>query len=324
MRRREVLIAWAVLATPSASLAQQKLPVIGFLSSRSEAESEPHLPAFEAGLREAGYVGGQNVALEHRWASGHYERLSDLASELVSERVQVIAATGGNVSALAAKSATSTIPVVFIVGADPVALGLVASLHQPGSNATGMSVLTTDLGRKRLELLDALVPQAATFGLLINPKYQGAAEEAQAVEAEALRRGKRLLILAAQNDAEIEAALTSLNERRVDALLVDADALFVSRRERLVAAVNERGIPAIYDLREFVEAGGLMSYGTSLLEAYRQVGITTGRILKGETPAALPVQQAVKFELAINLKTAKALNLTIPPTVLARADEVIE
>jgi putative ABC transport system substrate-binding protein len=277
MRRREVLIAWAVLATPSASLAQQKLPVIGFLSSRSEAESEPHLRAFEAGLREAGYVGGQNVALEHRWASGHYERLSDLASELVSERVQVIAATGGNVSALAAKSATSTIPVVFIVGADPVALGLVASLHQPGSNATGMSVLTTDLGRKRLELLDALVPQAATFGLLINPKYQGAAEEAQAVEAEALRRGKRLLILAAQNDAEIEAALTSLNERRVDALLVDADALFVSRRERLVAAVNERGIPAIYDLREFVEAGGLMSYGTSLLEAYRQVGITTGR-----------------------------------------------
>src|SRR5215207_9709808 len=323
MRRREVLIAWAVLATPSASLAQQKLPVIGFLSSRSEAESEPHLRAFEAGLREAGYVGGQNVALEHRWASGHYERLSDLASELVSERVQVIAATGGNVSALAAKSATSTIPVVFIVGADPVALGLVASLHQPGSNATGMSVLTTDLGRKRLELLDALVPQAATFGLLINPKYQGAAEEAQAVEA-GLRRVKRLLILAAQNDAEIEAALTSLNERRVDALLVDADALFVSRRERLVAAVNERGIPAIYDLREFVEAGGLMSYGTSLLEAYRQVGITTGRILKGETPAALPVQQAVKFELAINLKTAKALNLTIPPTVLARADEVIE
>src|SRR5215207_10846398 len=323
MRRREVLIAWAVLATPSASLAQQKLPVIGFLSSRSEAESEPHLRAFEAGLREVGYVGGQNVALEHRWASGHYERLSDLASELVSERVQVIAATGGNVSALAAKSATSTIPVVFTVGADPVALGLVASLHQAGSNATGMSVLSTDLGRKRLELLDALVPQAATFGLLINPKYQGAAEEAQAVEA-GLRRGKRLLILAAQNDAEIEAALTSLNERRADALLVDADALFVSRRERLVAAVNERGIPAIYDLREFVEAGGLMSYGTSLLEAYRQVGITTGRILKGETPAALPVQQAVKFELAINLKTAKALNLTIPPTVLARADEVIE
>jgi putative ABC transport system substrate-binding protein len=184
--------------------------------------------------------------------------------------------------------------------------------------------LTTDLGRKRLELLDALVPQAATFGLLINPKYQGAAEEAQAVEAEAHRRGKRLLILAAQNDAEIEAALTSLNERRVDALLVDADALFVSRRERLVAAVTERGIPAIYDLREFVEAGGLMSYGTSLLEAYRQVGITTGRILKGEAPATLPVQQAVKFQLAINLKTAKALNLTIPPTLLARADEVIE
>jgi ABC-type uncharacterized transport system substrate-binding protein len=212
VRRREVLIAWAVLATPSGSFAQQKLPVIGFLSSRSEAESEPHLRAFEAGLREAGYS-----------------------------------------------------PVRTL-------------LWSIGSNATGMSVLTTDLGRKRLELLDALVPQAATFGLLINPKYQGAAEEAQAVEAEALRRGKRLLILAAQNDAEIEAALTSLNERRVDALLVDADALFVSRRERLVAAVAERGIPAIYDLREFVEAGGLMSYGTSLLEGYRQVGITTGRI----------------------------------------------
>src|SRR5215204_2001097 len=197
MRRREVLIAWAVLATPSASLAQQKLPVIGFLSSRSEAESEPHLRAFEAGLREAGYVGGQNVALEHRWASGHYERLSDLASELVSERVQVIAATGGNVSALAAKSATSTIPIVFIVGADPVVLGLVSSLNRPGGNATGMSVFTTDLSTKRLELLNALVPHGSTFGLLMNPKYQGAAQEAQAVAGAAGGLGKELRVLTA-------------------------------------------------------------------------------------------------------------------------------
>jgi putative ABC transport system substrate-binding protein len=306
------------------SVSQDRLPNIGYLSSRSEDESEQHLRAFRQGLRETGHVEGQNVALEYRWAAGRYERLPDLASDLVARRVNVIAATGGNVSALAAKSATSTIPIVFIVGADPVALGLVDSLNRPSRNATGMSVLTTDLGRKRLELLDALVPQASTFGLLINPKYQGAAEEAQAVEAEALRRGKHLLILSAQDDAEIDAALKGLNKSRVDALLVDADALFVSRREKLVAAVTERRIPAIYDLREFVEAGGLMSYGTSLLEAYRQVGITTGRVLRGEAPATLPVQQAVKFELVINQRTAGALNLSIPPTLLARADEVIE
>jgi putative ABC transport system substrate-binding protein len=275
-------------------------------------------------LRETGYIEGQNVSFEYRWAAGHYERLPDLASDLVSRRVHVIAATGGNVSALAAKSATSTIPIVFIVGADPVVLGLVSSLNRPGGNATGMSVFTTDLSTKRLELLNALVPHGSTFGLLMNPKYQGAAQEAQAVAGAAGGLGKELRVLTASDDAEIDATLRTLGDSRVDALLVDADALFVSRREKLVAAMAAQRIPAIYDLREFVAAGGLISYGTSLREAYRQVGITTGRILKGKAPSSLPVQQAVKFELVINQRTAAALGLTIPPTLLARADEVIE
>jgi putative tryptophan/tyrosine transport system substrate-binding protein len=234
-------------------------------------------------------------------------------------RVHVIAATGGNVSALAAKSATSTIPIVFIVGADPVVLGLVSSLNRPGGNATGMSVFTTDLSTKRLELLNALVPHGSTFGLLMNPKYQGAAQEAQAVAGAAGGLGKELRVLTASDDAEIDATLRTLGDSRVDALLVDADALFVSRREKLVAAMAAQRIPAIYDLREFVAAGGLISYGTSLREAF-----TTGRILKGKAPSSLPVQQAVKFELVINQRTAAALGLTIPPTLLARADEVIE
>jgi putative tryptophan/tyrosine transport system substrate-binding protein len=325
MRRREFLTSMIIAASwPVASPAQQNLPLIGFLSSRSEAESEQHLRAFRDGLREAGYVEGQNVAFEYRWASGRYERLPELASDLVSRRVNVIAATGGNVSALAATSTTSTIPVVFIVGADPVALGLVPSLSRPGGNATGMSVFTTDLGRKRLELLNALLPSASIFGLLLNPKYQGAAAEAQTVESAAKGFGKSLRVLTASDDAELEATLTKLRSSGVDAVLVDADALFVSRRDRIVAAVAGQRIPAIYDLREFVAAGGLMSYGTSLSEAYRQVGITTGRILRGEIPASLPVQQAVKFEMVINQRTAAALGLTIPPTLLARADEVIE
>jgi len=247
-----------------------------------------------------------------------------LASELVARRVTVIAATGGNVSGLAAKAVTHTIPIVFIVGDDPVKLGLVTSLNRPDGNVTGMSVFTTELGTKRLELLHELAPKASVIGLLINPNYQGSAREAVAVQAAARAFGRQILVLNASDEHDIDAVFSILPQQQVGALLVDADALFVSRRDQLVALAARHSLPTIYDLRDFVAAGGLMSYGTSLADAYRQVGIYAGRILKGEKPADLPVQQAVKVELVINLKAAKALGLEIPPTLLARADEVIE
>ena len=262
--------------------------------------------------------------IEYRWADGQYDRLPTLASDLVARRVTVIAATGGNVSALAAKAATGTIPIVFIVGDDPVKLGLVVSLNRPGGNATGMSVFTTELGSKRLDLLLELVPQASTIGLLINPNYQGAAAEAVMVKAAARAIGRQLLVLNASSERDIDTAFATLAQQQVDALLIDADALFVSRRDQLVALVARHSMPAIYDLREFAAAGGLMSYGASLTDAYRQVGVYIGRILKGTQPADLPVQQAVKVEFVINLKTAKTLGLTFPITLLGRADEVIE
>ncbi len=283
-----------------------------------------HLGAFRRGLNEAGYIEGQNVAIEYRWADGQYDRLPALASELVARRVMVIAATGGNVSALAAKAATNTIPIVFIVGDDPVKLGLVNSLNRPDANATGASVFTTELGAKRLELLLELVPTASVIGLLINPNYQGAVAEAAAVRAAARESGRQILVLHASSEREIDAVFAGFAQQRIDALLIDADALFVSRRDHLVELVARHSIPAIYDLREFAAAGGLMSYGTSLTDAYRLVGGYTGRILKGAEPAELPVQQAVKVEFAINLKTAKALGLSFPMTLLARANEVIE
>jgi putative ABC transport system substrate-binding protein len=294
------------------------------MSSRSPAESAHHVSAFRDGLGEAGYREGENVAIEYRWAEGQYERLPVLASDLVARRVTVIAAIGGNVSALAAKKATGTIPVVFIVGDDPVKLGLVSSLNRPGGNATGASLLTTELGTKRLELLLELVPNASVIGLLINPNYQGSAAEAAAVQAAARTTGRQLLVLHATSEREIEEVFAALPQQGVEGLLIDADAFFVSRRDQLVALVARHSIPAIYDLREFAAAGGLMSYGTSLTDGYRLVGIYTGRILKGARPAELPVQQAVKVEFAINLKTANALGLTFPITLLGRADEVIE
>jgi putative tryptophan/tyrosine transport system substrate-binding protein len=326
MRRREfiMLLSGAAAWPLGASGQQQSMPVIGFMSSRSPAESAHHVAAFREGLNEAGYREGENVAIEYRWADGQYQRLPVLASDLVARRVTVIAATGGNVSALAAKNATGTIPVVFIVGDDPVKLGLVSSLNRPDGNATGASVFTTELGAKRLELLLELVPNASAIGLLINPNYQGAAAEAVAVQVAARATGRQLLALHASSEREIEEVFAALPQQHIDGLLIDADALFVSRRDQLVALVARHSIPAIYDLREFAAAGGLMSYGTSLTDAYRLVGIYTGRILKGARPAELPVQQAVKIEFAINLKTAKALGLTFPITLLGRADEVIE
>ncbi len=327
MRRRDFITLLGVTTAtwPLAARAQRPAaPVIGFLSSRSPGELAHHVGAFRQGLNEAGYVEGQNVAIEFRWADGQYDRLPLLASELVARHVTAIAAVGGNVSAAAAKAATNTIPIVFIVGDDPVKLGLVASLNRPGGNATGMSVFTTELGSKRLELLRELIPQASIIGFLTNPNYQRSATEMAAVQSAANVIGRKVLVLNASTERDIDANFATLAQQHVDALLVDADALFVSHRDQLVALAARYSMPAIYDLRDFVAAGGLMSYGTSLADAYRQVGIYSSRILSGASPADLPVQQAVKVELVINLKTAKALGVTFPITLLGRADEVIE
>jgi putative ABC transport system substrate-binding protein len=247
-----------------------------------------------------------------------------LAAELVARRVNAIAAVGGNVSGLAAKASTDAIPIVFIVGDDPVNLGLVSSLNRPGGNATGMSVFTTELGAKRLEILRELLPNASIVGLLINPNYQGSAREADEVQSAAKGIGQTIAVLNATTEREIEQAFTTFAQQRVQAVLVSADALFVSRRAQLVALAARDSIAAMYDLRDFVTAGGLMSYGTSFLDAYRQVGAYIGRVLSGEKPGDLPVQRAVKIDLVLNLRTAKTLGLTFPITLLGRADEVIE
>jgi putative ABC transport system substrate-binding protein len=298
--------------------------VIGYLSSRAAGESLDHVTAFRQGLNEIGYSEGRNIAIEYRWAAGQYDRLRGLVSDLISRRVAVIAATGGNVSGVAAKAATDAIPIVFIVGDDPVRLGLVASLNRPGGNATGMSVFTSELDAKRLELLHQMAPNATVIGVLINPDYQNSRPEIAAVEAAARAMGRKIVVMNASSERDIDAAFTSIDQRQIGALLVSADALFVSRREQLVGLAARHSIPAVYDLREFVIAGGLMSYGASLADAYRVAGLYTGRIVKGERPADLPVMQPTKFDLVLNLKTAKALGLEIPPKLLALADEVIE
>ena len=325
LKRREfiTLLGGAAAAWPLAARAQQSaLPVIGALSPVSPEAFAPLKTGFLRGLKEAGFIDGQNVTIEYLW--GQYDKLPTLAVEFVNRRVAVIVAIGGEPAALAAKAATSEIPIVFGIGGDPVNLGLVASLNRPGRNATGVSLLTPGLERKRLELLHELMPKAATIGVLVNPNNQLAKLQIEEVQEAARIIGKQILILNAGGDKDLQAAFAALIEQHVDALVVTADPFFYSRRDELAAVTARVRVPTIFGFREFVAAGGLMSYGASPSHMTPIMGIYTGRILKGEKPAALPVQQAVGVELLLNLEAAKALGLEIPPTLLARADEVIE
>ena len=331
MKRREfITLLGGAAAAPSmfwprsASAEQATMPVIGFLSSRSPAESSHLVAAFRAGLQAGGYVEGQNVAIEYRWAEGQYDRLPALAVDLVRRGVAVLATTGGEPSALAAKAATSTIPIVFTVGGDPVKIGLVASLNRPGGNATGVSLLTTVPEAKRLGLLYELVPNAALIGVLINPNYQGAEAQSREVQDAARAIDRPIEIAMAGNDRQLEAAFGTLVQQHADALLVGADPFFGTRRDRIIALAAQFKLPAMYQFRDYPVAGGLMSYGINITDGYRQVGVYTGQVLKGAKPADLPIHQSIKFECVINLKTAKTFGLQISDNVLSLADEVIE
>jgi putative ABC transport system substrate-binding protein len=325
-RRAFISLLGGVAAWPLAARAQQPtMPVIGVLDARSPGAIENPLRAFREGLKDAGYVEGENVALAYRWADNQIDRLPALAAELVQRRVAIIAAPGGPVSAFAAKAATATIPIVFIVNEDPVRLGLVASLARPGGNATGINIFAAEVAAKRLDLLRELVPGATRVGVLVNPANATSTESTlRDVAAAARISGLQIKVLNAGTSREIEAAFASFVGERPDALFVGAEPYFYSRRFQLAVLAARHTIPATYSQRDFAEAGGLMSYGTSLMDAYRQIGLYAGRILKGAKPADLPVVQASKFELVINLPTVRALGLEVPPPLLARADEVIE
>jgi putative ABC transport system substrate-binding protein len=329
VKRREFIsllgVAGAAAAWPLAARAQQAaMPVIGYLSSTSSGPYAPFVAAFQQGLKETGFVAGQNVTIEYRWAEGQFDRLPELAAELVRRQVAIIAVGGGGVTAVAAKDATSTIPIVFAFGSDPVKLGLVASLNRPGGNITGVSYLAVELGPKRLELLREMLPKAAAIGFLLNPGSPNTAFDLPDMEAAARMLGQHLVIANASNDVEISTAFKAIIQQRADALLIQADPFLFSRRIQLAALALRNKIPTIYIERDFAAAGGLLSYGTDFVDANRHAGIYAGRILKGEKPADLPVLQATRFQLVINLKTAKALGIDVPPTLLARADEVIE
>ncbi len=326
MKRREFisLLAGTAVSWPLAASAQQTaLPVIGFLNGASPDGYAPMLVAFRQGLKEAGYVEGQNVAIEYRWANGQYDQLPALAADLVRRQVSVIAATSTPAN-LTAKTATSTIPIVFTTGSDPVELGLVASLNRPGGNVTGVTQLTGEVAPKRVELAHELVPMATVIGLLVNPKNPYAEALTNASRAAAATLGLQLDVLHASTAAEVDEAFSTFRQKQSGALVIGTDAFFNSSAEQLAALSLRHLVPAIYEFRQFAAAGGLMSYGGSIMESYRLAGVYTGRILKGDKPAELPVQQSTKVELIINLKTAKTLGLTISPALLARADEVIE
>ena len=326
MRRREFIKAAtaSVVAWPLVARAQQTAkPVIGFMSARSPDDSGTILQAFLKGLGESGFFDGHNVIIEYRWARGEYDQLPAFAAELVQRRVNVLVATGGNSSALAAKHATATIPIVFVAG-DPIRTGLVQSLNRPGGNVTGSVIPTTDMDQKRLSLLHEFVPTVPLIGALLNPSSPAQENQLPALEQAARTIGRRLLVAKASNDEELNAAFALLLQQGVGALVVAADAYFDTRRDRIIAFAAQNRLPAVYHFREYAFAGGLVSYAPSLTDGYRQAGIYTGRILKGEKPADLPVLQPTKFDFVINLKTAKALGLTVPFGLLNAADEVIE
>ena len=327
MKRRELLSllgAASVARLSVASAQQQSFPVIGFLHSGSPGPFANLVAAFREGLRTSGYIEGKNVIVDFRWAEGQYELLSGLADELVRRQVALIVAGGGAAPALAVKAMTRTIPVIFISGGDPIRLGLVARLDRPGGNVTGINVVTADLSAKRLALLRELVPNATLVAVLLNTSNPTAGTELTGLQEAARSIGQPIHITKATNERELDAAFASFPELRPDALLVSPDSFFYSRRNQIVRLAGRYGLPALYEQREFALAGGLMSFGTNLAYGYRDAGLYAGRILLGATPAELPVIQSAKFELVINMKTARALGIAVPAPLLARADEIIE
>jgi len=326
MRRRQfiVLVGGAALWSALAQAQQPTTPIVGFMSGRSPDDSSHLVAAFHRGLGETGFVEGKNLKVEYRWALGQYDRLPAFAAELVKRPVTILVAVGGDVSAAAAKKATSTIPIVFGMGGDPIKAELVDSLGRPGGNATGYTLLTNELEPKRLGLLRDLLPNAGVIAVMLNPKFTPAAGQLVALEKAAQATSQRLSIFKVSNDTELNASLASIQKDRVSALLVAADPYLDTRRRQLVTFAAENKLPAIYQFREYAVDGGLMSYGPSITDSYRQAGNYVGQILKGTKPADLPVLQPVKFELVINLKTAKALGLAIPAGLISFADEVIE
>jgi putative tryptophan/tyrosine transport system substrate-binding protein len=327
MRRREfvTLLGGAAASWPLAARAQQPAaPVIGFMSARAAGDSTHLVSAFRQGLAETGFIEGQTVKIEFRWAQGDYDRLPALAADLVSRKVAVLVGVGGDVSAVAAAKATRTIPVVFGMGGDPVKVGLVASFNRPGGNVTGYTLWTSEMESKRLGLLRELVPGIPLIGVLINPLFPPTVQELEDLEPAAKSVSQKLFVARANDDAELAAALASFVQQRVGAFLVTASPFFDTRHERIIGFAAQNRLPAIYQFREYAVAGGLISYGPNIVESYRNAGIYAGRILKGEKPADLPVLQPTKYDFVINLKTAKALGLTVPPMLFAEADEVIE
>ena len=326
MRRRKfITLLGGAIAWPLVARAQQAaMPVIGFLSGTSSKGYAPYLAAFREGLREGGFVEGQNVKIEYRWADDHYERLPELAADLVTRRVALIAAAGGSPAALAAKSATTTIPIVFQIGVDPVKAGLVSSLSQPGGNITGFANLALEVGPKRLELLHRLVPNATNIAVLVNPARSNVEAEIKDMQSAANKLGLQLNVLYASTERDFDKVFATSVQLRAGGVVISGDPFFNTRSEELAAMAIHYMVPAIYQFHEFAAAGGLVSYGSSIKNTHREAGIYTARILKGEKPADLPVQEPNKVELIINLKTAKALGLEIPPSILTSADEVIE